>query len=100
MWQEALAWSPGLVLPWVFFTDFMSTHGFNVFAFVGALFGNGASAGVTVDVVISSFVFWIYMFSKEGPAKPWPFIAVNLAVGLSCALPLYLFFTTPKHAAV
>ncbi len=38
---------------------------------------------VTADLLITSGVFWVYMFSRsEGPA-PWLFIVLNLTIGLT-----------------
>ncbi len=31
------------------------------------------------------------MFTRGDGPSPWPFVAVNLMIGLSCALPLYLY---------
>ncbi len=82
----------GAVIPMVLFVDFFAAEGINLVVFVQALFVNGAAGGFTADLLISSFVFWVYMFSNrgEGP-KPWAFIAINLCIGLSCALPAYLW---------
>lgn len=74
-----------------FFLSFFSTHGIYLIDFVAAIFVNGASGGFTADLLISSVVFWVYMFARPGGPKPWLFIAVNITIGLSCALPLYLF---------
>ena len=85
----------GAVIPIAFFANFGAESGIDLVAFVSALFVNGAAGGFTADLLISSFVFWVYMFSQQhnGP-KPWLFMAINLLVGLSCALPAYLFVTT------
>ena len=81
----------GAVVPYIFFIQFFGEHGVSLPGFLGGLFANGAAGGFAADVFISSAVFWIYMFSrKEGPS-PWLFIVVNLTIGLSCALPLYLW---------
>lgn len=82
----------GAAIPLVFFADFAAAEGVDIIAFVRALFVNGAAGGFTADLLISSFVFWIYMYSNQstGP-KPWAFIAINLCIGLSCALPAYLW---------
>ena len=87
----------GAVVPYVFFFGFFVTEGLNLPAFVSALFANGPSGGFTADVLISSLVFWLYMFSRPGGPKPWLFIALNLTIGLSCALPAYLYAVTPAH---
>jgi hypothetical protein len=85
----------GAVIPVAFFADFAVDQGIDLVAFVMALFVNGAAGGFTADLLISSFVFWIYMFSNQsdGP-KPWVFIALNLCIGLSCAPPAYLWSRT------
>ncbi|MGD8831512.1 MAG: DUF2834 domain-containing protein [Pseudomonadales bacterium] len=81
----------GAVLPYLFFVPFFAAHGLDLRGFVGALFTNGASAGFTADLLVSSAVFWTYLFSRrEGPAA-WPFVVLNLTIGLSCALPAYLW---------
>ena len=82
----------GAVVPYVFFIGFFNSEGVDLMAFIGGLFVNGAAGGFTADLLISSFVFWLFMFSRqaEGP-KPWIFIALNLTIGLSCALPAYLW---------
>ena len=85
----------GAVVPYLFFFQFFGSVGLDLPAFIGALFANGAAAGFTADLLITSLVFWVYLFSrKEGPS-PWPFIALNLLIGLSCALPAYLYAVTP-----
>lgn len=82
----------GAVIPLAFLVGFVADQGLDLIAFVAALFANGAAGMFTADLLISSFVFWLYMFSNqhEGP-KPWAFIAINLCIGLSCALPAYLW---------
>ena len=84
----------GAAVPCVFFFEFFQTNGINVPVFVEGLFANGASGGFTADLLISSFVFWLFMFVEAKRAsrpKPYLFIALNLAIGLSFALPAYLY---------
>lgn len=82
----------GALIPVLFFASFAASEGIDLIAFVTALFVNGAAGGFTADLLISSFVFWIYMFARQGEGpKPWLFIALNCCVGLSCALPAYLW---------
>lgn len=89
----------GAVLPLYFFMGFAAAEGINLVSFVSALFVNGASSGFTADLLISSFVFWIYMFvQREGAPAPWLFIGLNLCIGLSCALPAYLWASTKRQA--
>jgi hypothetical protein len=94
----------GAAIPCIFFAGFIQENGFDLMAFLEAAYANGAAGGLTSDLLISSFAFWAVMIemwrSDKGPA-PWGFIVVNLLIGLSFALPLYLFvrhFTRPVHA--
>lgn len=84
----------GAIVPYLFFFQFIKVNGFDVPGFLVGLFANGAAGGFSADLLITSFVFWLYMFveSREshGPA-PWLFIVLNLTIGLSCAYPAYLY---------
>jgi len=90
----------GAVVPYLFFIDFFVTDGFAITTFLYAVFANSAAAGFTADLLISSFVFWIWMMSQQ-TSKIWLYILVNMTIGLSCALPLYLYMhSDSKNAAV
>ena len=89
----------GAVVPYVFFLEFFAQAGLALPTFIGALFANGAAGGFTADLLISSAVFWIYLFSRADGPKPWLFIALNLTIGLSCALPAYLYAVTRQADA-
>ena len=84
----------GAIVPYVFFLKYFGEAGFGLSTFVTALFANGAAGGFTADVLISSAVFWLFMFQQRsrghGPI-PTVFIVLNLLIGLSCALPAYLY---------
>ena len=80
----------GAVVPYIFFLDFFATSGFELGGFVAALFANGAAGGFTADLLITSFAFWIYLWSKNTPFI-WAYVLINLTIGLSCALPAYLY---------
>ncbi len=84
----------GGIVPYIFFLQFARESGVDLNGFVQALFANGASAGFTADVVISSITFCIAAFElhrRDNGPSPWPFIPLNLIIGLSFALPLYIF---------
>jgi uncharacterized membrane protein YuzA (DUF378 family) len=60
---------------------------------IDGIFGNAASAAVFADVAISSLVFWVWLWREAARIglSPWPYVAANLLVGLSFALPLFLY---------
>ena len=83
----------GTVVPYVFFVQHFGSEGYLLGSFLAATFANPAASGVFSDLIISSVVFWIWMFTRGPDApKPWVFIALNLLIGLSCALPAYLWW--------
>lgn len=89
----ALAILGGLI-PYLFFVRFIQVEGVDLSLFVESLFVNGAAGGFSIDLLLSSFVFWLFLFqlSKQpGAPKPFLFILLNLTIGLSCAFPAYLY---------
>ncbi len=84
----------GAVIPLVFFIGFFQKNGISLPLFVSGLFENGAAAGFSADLLISSFVFWAFMFQQRSQGdspNPALFIFLNLSIGLSCALPAFLY---------
>lgn len=91
----------GAVLPWIYFAKFLAVEGSST-EFIPALFVNGATSGATVDLLISSLVFWILLFREgrlRGMGRLWVYVIVNLLIGLSCALPLFLWAREGRLAA-
>jgi len=89
----------GAVVPYLFFFDFFAEQGINLPAFVGGLFANGAAGGFTADLLITSLVFWLYLYER-GEAKLVMYVLLNLSIGLSCAVPLYFYLTYDKRNMV
>jgi len=89
----------GAIVPYMFFIEFFNAQGLLPSTFAGALFVNGAAGGFTVDLLITSAVFWTYLFSNK-ETRSWLYIMVNLTIGLSCALPLYLYMNARKEPLV
>lgn len=80
----------GTALPLLFFTDWFATAGFDPLSFLGAAFANRAAGGLTTDLLVSSLAFWVYLASRKTP-RLWLYVLLTLAIGLSCALPYYLY---------
>lgn len=90
----------GAVIPYVFFVQHFGTDGFGLADFISALFTNAAASGFTTDLLISSLVFWIAIFQRRRQGKgpnPALFIVLNVMVGLSCALPAYLYASASRE---
>jgi len=81
----------GAVVPYIFFLQHLAVAGPDLVAFAAAAFATPVGGGVAADLLISSLVFWVYLFAVgDGGRAAW-LIPVNLLIGLSCALPLYLY---------
>ncbi len=93
----------GTVIPYYFFLQHFGAEGLALGSFLAQAFANPVAAGFTADLFISSFVFWAYMFTRGADApRPWAFIVMNLFIGLSAALPAYLYWrerSTSLHTA-
>lgn len=89
----------GAVVPYVFFTEFISSEGLDLGAFVSALFVNGAAGGFSADLLITSFVFWLWSFHDAHQLDVpnwWLIPVINLLIGLSAALPFYFYLRHDK----
>lgn len=85
----------GAILPLSQLVPFLTTHGLDLKLFFAFLFSNGVSGFFGMDVIVSSLVLWIFVFSEGrrlGMRRLWLYIVCNLAVGVSLALPLFLLF--------
>ena len=85
----------GAVIPYVFFAQFLFEY--DVGDFPRALFVNGAAGGFTADLLISSAVFWAFLWQKKA-RRAWIYIVINLTIGLSCALPAFLYVESRRQS--
>jgi hypothetical protein len=84
----------GLILPYWYFVPFVVANGVDIRLFIGQLFANYISAFFGMDVIVSSLVLWALIYQetrKHGIPLWWICIVANLAVGVSLALPLFLW---------
>lgn len=84
----------GAVLPLWQFIPFLSEHGLDLPLFYKQLFQNNVSAFFAMDVIVSSMALWLFVFwegRRRRMKNLWLYVVCNLAVGVSLALPLFLF---------
>jgi ethanolamine transporter EutH len=94
-WLYLAAAVLGTALPLSQLAPFLAAHGPDARLFCEQLFANHVSAFFAADVLASSLALWLFVFSegrRRGVKHLWLYVACNLAVGLSLALPLFLFF--------
>ncbi len=89
----------GSIVPYLFFGRFFAAEGLDLVAFVSSLFVNGPAGGFTSDLLLTSFVFWLWSFHDARRfeiANWWIIPVVNLLIGLSAALPFYMYLRFDK----
>jgi phosphoglycerol transferase MdoB-like AlkP superfamily enzyme len=85
----------GLSAPYYFLFKFLNANGLDLPLLVRRLFANNISTFFAADLIISIIVFWIYVAGEATKLQMknwWLYILASLTVGLSFALPLFLYF--------
>jgi hypothetical protein len=93
----------GFVAPYYFFISFLAAHGLDGNAFVGELFGTQISTFFAVDLLVSCVVFVAYLRQEAARLSInnwWMYLIALLAVGLSFALPLFLYVRETRIEAM
>ncbi len=85
----------GAALPLSQLIPFLAQNGLDVPLLFRQLFQTHAAAFFGLDVVVSSVALWLFIFSEGRRLRMKNlrlYVLCNLAVGVSLALPLFLFF--------
>jgi hypothetical protein len=84
----------GAIVPYYFLGSFLVEYGFDMPLFFQQAWATPSSRMWVADLVISSVAFWGFLFT-EGPRRGishlWVYVVLNLLIGLSLALPLFLY---------
>ena len=89
----------GLLLPGYFLAQFLLVHGLDLGLLRSQLFANPIALFFAADVAVASVVFWIFVYreaQRRELSRLWVYVVVNLLLGLSVALPLFLYV---RHGA-
>ncbi|RPJ25435.1 MAG: DUF2834 domain-containing protein [Chloroflexi bacterium] len=85
----------GFIVPYYFFLQLPAENGFDLPLLIQPMFANNLLRGVAMDLTVSVIVFWVYVFAEANKLQmknPWLYLLATLLVGLSFALPLFLYF--------
>jgi len=92
----------GVVLPCSQLLPFLREHGLDMRLIVEQLFANRISSFFGLDVVVSTLVLWVFV-AVDGRrlriAHLWAPVAASLTVGVSFALPLFLYLRERQPSA-
>ena len=84
----------GVTLPYWQFVPWLAQNGLNMRLFIQQLFANRISAFFGMDVIVSAVTLLVFVRMERSrltiPGRWLPLVAV-LAVGVSLALPLFLY---------
>lgn len=89
----------GTILPCWQFIPFLREHGLDLSLFFQQLFASPVSGFFGMDVIISSFTLWVFVYSEGTRLKMrhlWIYVVCNLLVGVSLGLPLFLLMRQTK----
>ena len=89
----------GFVAPYYFFLQMPGENGFDLVRIIQPMFANNLLRGVAMDLTVAVIVFWVFVFAEASRLQmknPWVYLLAPLLVGLSFALPLFLYFRERK----
>jgi len=84
----------GAFLPYSQFIPWFLEPGLDLSLFLDQLFANRIGGFFGLDVIVSSFVLWVFVFSEGrriGMRHLWLPVLASLVVGVSLGLPLFLY---------
>jgi Terpene cyclase DEP1 len=84
----------GFVAPYYFLIQFLTAHGLDGTLFLQELFGSKISTFFAVDLLVSCVVFVRFLRQESNRYAidhSWFYVVALLTVGLSFALPLFLY---------
>lgn len=89
----------GFISPYTQLLPFISEHGLDLQLFWSQLFINHISSDFALDLFVSSIAFCFFLFQEGAKLKMrflWIYVGLNLVIGMSFALPLFLFVRSRK----
>ncbi len=84
----------GALIPCFFFFQFIQLEGMNIPAILSGPFANDIAGAFSSDLLLSISIFCLFVFHQAKDSnnpKPLIFVTLALTLGLSCALPAYLY---------
>ncbi|WP_296423028.1 DUF2834 domain-containing protein [Yoonia sp.] len=87
----------GTIHPMYYFMTWFQAEGWDIMKMVDAWHVNAATSGLTWDLTIAAVVLTLWIITEVSKSKNWLAllaIPATFGIGLSCGLPLYLYFRT------
>ena len=84
----------GLISPYLLLVAFVRDNGLDAVLFFKQIWVNYVSSMAMVDLLLSSFAFFVFgtlETKKQGMRRFWPYVLLTFGVGLCFSLPLFLW---------
>lgn len=97
LWLALALW--GAVHPMYYFLTFLSGNGWDLGALIDAWYVNDSTRGLTWDLTIAAVVLTVWIVAEVTVRRNWGAllaIPATFCIGLSCGLPLYLWFRSRR----
>jgi hypothetical protein len=91
----------GTIVPLTALIPWLIDHGLDISRMVEELFVNRISAFFGIDVIVSTIVLWVFINweGRRAGVPMWPPVVASLTIGVSSALPLFLFLRESRIQA-
>jgi hypothetical protein len=89
----------GFIAPYYFFIQVPPDNLLDLPALIQPLFANNFMRGLAMDLSVSVITFWLFVIFEASRLKmknAWVYFLATLLVGLSFALPLFLYVRERK----
>lgn len=86
----------GFIAPYYFF---LQVREFDLAGFLQQVSASELLSGLAMDLLVAVIVFWFFMFTEARKLQmknAWVYVLATMLVGLSFALPLFLYFRERK----
>lgn len=93
LWLALALW--GAVHPMVYFLRWLWANGWDLPGLIDAWFVSDATRGLTWDLTIAAITLTLWILAEVAVRRNWAAllaIPATFGIGLSCGLPLYLWF--------
>lgn len=92
----------GTILPWLDFYAWFDANGWSLAGMIDAWYVNEATSGLVWDLTIAAAALVVWIIAEAIQRRDWlSLVAIPaiFAIGVSCALPLYLFLRSRPAVA-
>jgi hypothetical protein len=93
LWLALALW--GAIHPMAYFLPFLAANGWSLQILIDAWFVDQATTGLTWDLTIAAITLTLWILAETVTRRNWTAllaIPATFCIGVSCGLPLYLYF--------